>query len=177
MDRQQRKSVRKIIKQDKRMLRLREAFQNFPQYSMPFEDLAAELKLLHSQRQVSKLSINSPNFVKHLGSATTNDHAFRSRITEILVQCSGVRSNLTRTLEAIETYILNEYADYMKSLRTKEERKSFVSSLLEPYYDYLENVNVLVEQCKYYIDCIDKGGFMVRDMVQAYSVVYKYEPS
>lgn len=144
---------------------------------MPFEELAAEMKLLHSQRLVSQLSISSPNFVKSLGKAATNDHAFRSRITEILVQCSSVRSTLTRTLEALENYILNEYADYMKSLRTKEERRTFVSSLLESYYDYLENVNVLVEQCRYYIDCIDKGGFMVRDMVQAYSVVYKYEPS
>lgn len=67
---------------------------------------------------------------------------------------------LKRTLTALEDYILNEYANELKYLRTKDERPCIYFSILELYVAYLSGVQELVEICKYYLDCLDKGGFM-----------------
>lgn len=177
MDIQMRKSVRKILKKDKRMERLKRSFEENSMYNLPFEDIKDELKLLHKTRTINQLDVRSPTFVDKLSTASVADHSFRSRITEILVECAGVNSMLKRTLTALEDYILNEYANELKPLRTKDERRVFVASILEPYVAYLSGVQELVEICKYYLDCLDKGGFMSRDLVSAYSLVRKYEPS
>lgn len=176
MDTMKSERVERLLKKDERYKRIRESFRKLPQYSLPFDDYQAELKLLHSQRTLQKLDVNSPNFVKNLGTAATTDHAFRSRITEILVMCSSVRSNLSKTLDSFEKYVLHTYASDLKTLRTKEERKSFVQSFMHKFHQYLVDVESMVEICKYYVDNIDKGGYMVRELVQAYSVVRKFEP-
>lgn len=176
MDSKSMERVERILKKDERYKRIRDSFRKLPQYSLPFEDYVAEMKLLHSERTLHKLDISSPNFAKQLGKAATTDHSFRSRITEILVTCSSVRTNLSKTLDSFEKYVMNQYNADLKPLRTKDERKAFVHSLMYTFHQYLNDVESLVEICKYYIDNIDKGGYMVRELVQAYSTVRKFEP-
>ena len=168
--------IERLLKKDERYLRIKQSFRKLPQYSLPVEDYISEMKLLHKQRTLHKLDVASPNFARNLSSAATTDHSFRSRITEILVTCSSVRTNLAKTLESFEKYVLNQYNADLKSLRTKEERKAFVHTLMYKFHQYLIDVEALVEICKYYIDNIDKGGYMVRELVQAYSIVRKFEP-
>lgn len=175
MDKKTKERVERILQKDERYKRIRKSFRTLPQYSLCFDDLREELKILHSQRKLHKLEVVNPNFVKHLSDAATTDHSFRSRITEILVLCSSVRTSLSKTLDGFEKYVLNEYAADLRSISTKDERRHFVQGVMQDFYSYLYDVEQLVEICKYYIDNIDKGGYMVKELVQAFTVIRKFE--
>jgi DNA repair ATPase RecN len=168
--------IEKKLKKDERYKRLKEMFSTYPEYRLNFDDLMAELKVLHKGRKI--LSVPNPNagdFVKKLTEAAQHDHMFRSRIAEILVECSSVRSKLNKSLDAVTKHILHTYSTDLKSFRTKEERMNLVSTLLNKFYSYLYSVENIVDMCKVYIDNIDKGSYMVRELVQMHTTIAKFE--
>lgn len=175
LDKPSRERVRKILKKDPKLLRLKVSFRDLPQYNLDFDELKAEMRLLHSQRKLHRMSPNDPNFLRHMNEAAILDHSFRTRLTEIYVM--GVEANtlLSKTLKSMVDYLINEYANDLAKLRTKEERNQFVVGIMEPYYEYLTDAEQLLLICKSYFDNIDKGGFMVRDLVSAHQVIRKFE--
>lgn len=170
-----RDSLKRTIRRDQRVKRLKQAFDDLPQYRLPFDDLKKEMRLLHSQRKLHRLSPDSPNFIHELSEAALIDHGFRSRITEILVAGLEAKSNLAKTLKALTEYLIQEYATSMVKLRTKDERKQFIDSILNKFHSYLSNVEVLVDICRTYIDNIDKGGYTIRELNAAYQTLRKFE--
>lgn len=176
LDKKSMERLSRIIKKDERFERLKAAFIKLPQYSLPFGEYKDELKLMHSQRTLGKMDARSPKFVRSISDAATTDHAFRSRITEILVECASVNNSLSKTLQAFERYALYQYASDLKGLSTKDERKAFIEGLLSKFYSYLADVEEMVQICRYYIDNIDKGGYVVRELVEAHKILSKFDP-
>lgn len=177
MDKQLRDRVQRKLLKDERYLRIAEAFRKFPHFRLPFDEFKDELSLMHKQRTLGTLKAGSPNFVKKLHNSIINDHAFRSRATEILTECAKVRSSLSKMLEAFENYVTHEYSNDLKSLRTKDERKTFIRVALEAFYTYLTDAEEMVEICRLYIDNIDKGGYAVRELVESLKIISKFDPT
>lgn len=175
MDKQTRERVKRILKKDPKLLRLKKTFQDLPQYNLDFDDLKQEMKHLHSSRKLHSLEVNNPNFVRNLSKAAIVDHSFRTRLTEIQVMGLEATTLLSKTLNSMVDYLTNEYANDLSKLRTKEERKQFVVGIMEPYYEYLIDADQLLQICKSYIDNIDKGGFMITQLVNAHQVIRKFE--
>lgn len=168
--------IEKKVKKDEKLTRLRKMFSTYPEYRLPFEEIAAELKLLHKGRKLNSVpNPNSGNFVAKLSEAAIHDHTFRSRISEILVECSSVKTKLSKSLDAVTKHILHTYSTDLKAFRTKEERMNFINTLLSKFYTYLHSVENIVDICKVYIDNIDKGSYMVRELVQMHTTIAKFE--
>lgn len=176
LDKKSMERLSRIIKKDERFDRLKTSFTKLPQYSLPFDEYKEELKLMHKQRKLHGVDARSPKFVRSISDAAITDHAFRSRITEILVECASVNNSLSKTLHAFERYALYQYASDLKGLSTKDERKAFIEGLLSKFYSYLSDVEEMVQICRYYIDNIDKGGYVVRELVEAHKILSKFDP-
>ncbi len=175
MDRMSKERVQRIIKKDPKLLRLKKSFSTLPQYRIDFEELQSEMKNLHRMRKLQKLSADDPNFVRKISEAAITDHSFRTRLTEILVIGYEASANLNKTLNSLTDYMLTEYADDLSKLRTKEERRQFITSVLDKFYSYVQDAELLIQICKSYIDNIDKGGFMIRELVLAHQTIRKFE--
>lgn len=175
MDKLSKERVQRLIKKDPKFERLKKAFRTLPQYKIDFDELHREMKNLHQLRTLNKLRADDPNFVRKLSDAAINDHSFRTRLTEILVIGFEASSSLNKALNSLVDYILTEYANDLAKLRTKEERKQFVANVLTRYYEYVQDAELLIQICKSYIDNIDKGGFLVRELVQAHQTIRKFE--
>jgi hypothetical protein len=167
--------VQRLIKKNEKLLRFKKAFSTLPQYRIDFEDLHSEMKNLHRMRKLQLLRSDDPNFIKNLSGAAIHDHSFRSRLTEILVIGYEASANLNKTLNSLTDYLLSEYANDLSKLRTKEERKQFIGSILDNFYDYLRDAELLITIAKAYIDNIDKGGYTIKELVQAHQVIRKFE--
>lgn len=167
--------VQRLIKKDVKLIRFKKAFSTLPQYRIDFEELQGEMKNLHRMRKLHSLKSDDPNFVRKISDAAITDHSFRSRLTEILVVGYEASANLNKTLNSLTDYLLSEYANDLAKLRTKEERKQFIGSILDNFYDYLRDAELLITIVKAYIDNIDKGGYTVKELVQAHQVIRKFE--
>jgi len=167
--------VQRLIKKDPKFKRLKVAFRTMPQYKIDFEELHEEMKTLHRLRKLQHLKADDPNFVRKISEAAIADHSFRTRLTEIIVIGYEASSNLNKTLNSLVDYLLTEYANDLAKLRTKEERKQFVSGCLATFYEYVQSAELLIQICKSYIDNIDKGGFMIRELVLAHQTIRKFE--
>lgn len=169
------KTIVELIRKNKRYKRLLETFDNAKIYNIPCERLIGELKDIHSLREVRRLSIRDPDYVDKLLNANAQDQAQRSRCTEILMQCLEVTEKLNRALAALKDYLLLEFSDHLRPLRTKEERLLVLNVALRKFSRFLENVAVVKGIADLVIADIDKAGWSMRASIDALKVTRKTE--
>jgi hypothetical protein len=88
--------VRAIIKKDKRYKRFDELCATNTDWHIPYDEWRLECRSLHSGRKVKRLKTSSARFARQLVSAVANETAVRSRLTEMLVQCTTVHAQISR---------------------------------------------------------------------------------
>lgn len=174
-DKERVKNVRRSIKKSKRYIKLRTAFEDLPQYSLPLDAWRKELKLNHSLREVSKLDPTHPNFGKKLQIAVVREQSTRSRCAEMLVSCTLVKKSLSKTLKHFEDWVLMEYAMELKVYSTVKERQRLVELIIRPFKVYLENAEEVADELKIYIEDIDKAGYVVKSLVDTWTVITQNE--
>lgn len=165
--------LRTVLRKDKRYKRLKNSFDTSDLYQIPFDEYKQEIRNLHKMRLIHKLSISSPVFAKSLGEAAIKDTTLRHRYTEILSIASEAHHTLSNVLESFEAYFLIKYSHELVSLRTKEERKNFIKAVMNTMNTYLEDTANLIKFTKIHIEDIDKAGYVIKNLVDAYALIAK----
>lgn len=165
---------RRII-EDSRYKKFKRNFETSDYFNLPFKTIEDELSLLHSTRPSRKLKElkHSPGYIEHVLNALMTDLSNRSRFTEILVACINAEHRLKDGLQALTDYIQVEYATELSRWRTKDERKSFLTVVLRPFYRYLDQVQLLKMKLELIIADIDKAGYFLKDAIQALELISK----
>lgn len=161
------KRVVELLRADKRYKRLLDTFNTASIYNIPLETLIEEVKRIHSLREIRRLSPRDADFVDKLINANTHDQSSRSRLTEILIQCVHVTLKLTNATDALKQHFLLEYSDQLRQFRTKEERIMVLNIALRKFRTYIDNVENLKALTELVISDIDKGGWSLRNSIQA----------
>jgi hypothetical protein len=156
------KTIVELIHKNKRYTRLLETFNSAKLYNIPCESLISELKDIHSLREVRRLDTRDAEYVDKLLNANTHDQAQRSRCTEIMMRCVEVTEKLNRALAALKDYLLLEFSDHLRPLRTKEERLLVIKVALRKFSRFLENVAVVKGVADLVIADIDKAAWSMR---------------
>lgn len=164
------KTVVTILHRDKRYKRLLDTFNTASLYNIPREKLIAELKDIHSLREVRRLNVRDPEYVDKLLNANAHDQAQRSRCTEILMSCVHVTEQLNRALSALKDHLLLEYSDQLRQFRTKEERMQVLNIALRKFTRFLDNIKVLHALTELVIGDIDKAAWAMRASIEALKI-------
>lgn len=166
-------NLRSKLVKDKRYKKLKATFSTSDLFQIPFDEYKDELKTLHKLRTVHKLKVNHPNFGRNLSEAAIKDSANRHRYSEILVVAIEANTTLSKMLESFESYFLIRYAQDIKILRTKEERKSFIKAVMSKMHRYLDDTDELIRIIRILIEDIDKTGYTLKHLVDAYAIYAK----
>jgi hypothetical protein len=162
---------------DKRYKRLADTFESRRMFSLPFDEYRDEIQTLHKSRKLHKLKgVGDPNFGKHLIEAAIGDQSKRHRYVEILTIVKDANSSLYKMLDSFESYYLIKHADRLRAIRTKDERKQFIRSVLNKFHKYLTETEQLIDILNIYIEDIDKAGYLVTNLVRAYETISKRDP-
>lgn len=165
--------LKDLIRRDKRVKRVKSAFDNERIYSIPFDEYKDEIKMLHRRRKIHTLSIGSPTFGRELSGAAIEETAIRHRYTEIMGMCVEGNETLKSVLESLERYIMSSFSENLKFLKTKEERRGMIQSILAPFYKYLNQTDTIIKILRLHIEDIDKTGYTVTNLVKAYEIIAK----
>ena len=160
--------IRKTIRSDSRLLRLDDAFNTLPEFSLNTVELYEEINRIHMVRKTRHLNRKSASFTQDIIDGLLDDQAHRSRLSEIMMGCVHVARNLSGTLETMEGHLLSEYSDLLSSIRTKTERQTFVrANVLNKYMKYVDRVDRVKVAAETVIIDIDKAGYMYRNLIEA----------
>lgn len=167
-DKQDMLRIKRVILKDKKVVRLEKAFSELADYNLPFRDMYEEIERIHMTRKTRHLDKSSSTFVQDIMDGMINDQSSRSRLTEILMSCVHAGRNLSSTLETLEGYLSIEYADQLRSIRTKGERVSFLRHhVLSKYHKYIDRVDRIKEAADLVMTDIDKAGFVYRNIIES----------
>ena len=162
--------IRKLIKADKRYKRIKENFETLPVYNMAIDQHNKDLDMYHKSRPVRLLNPDSPKFMDKLVRASVDDQAYRSRIIAIQKDCIRSQLTLEATVKAFTDYVLLEYSEELKGLRTKEERLMIVRTTLAPFERHIMRVTALKQCCELVIKDIDQAAWSLKLLVSTLEI-------
>lgn len=92
------------------------------------------------------------------------DQGYRSRLSEICLQCNRASAKLRRAIEQLQTYMLVRYYDEIRELglRTKEERTNLIDTVLTDVFQFVEGIEEVVEAAETIIEDIDKAHYSLK---------------
>lgn len=158
----------KTLLNDKRVQRLKAAFDELPEYNLPLKALRDEAEMIHKIRKTRFLNASDPNFSTHVVEALLLDQQHRARLTEMLMSCISVTRNLGHAIDNLEGYLLMQYSSEISCIRTKQERVDFIKHvILKDCVRYIQKVSMLKEILDVVILDIDKAGFMYKNLISA----------
>ena len=97
--------------------------------------------------------------------------AYRSRLSEICIQCTRITAKIKIASEKLKDYIQVTYSESIKeSGRTKEERSIVVNSLLHEANAYINRISSVVEMAEILIADIDKQHYSLKLTLDALSL-------
>lgn len=167
--------AKRRIRQDPKYKRLKRALEELPVFRVPLEEITDELKFIQSSRKIRALRVSNPKFHTELIEAVLLDQSNRSRITEILIDCTAARSSIDRAITSFKDYALIEYCDLLKMFSTKAERLTFVEGVLRTFITFIQRIEELERKCRYVIEDIDKAGYSTKHIVDVWKTVYVTE--
>jgi hypothetical protein len=168
--REQLQLLKRTLYKDERLLRLKEAFNNLPEYRMDFKDLHDEIDTMMTTRPLRSLN-RKDNFVDNLVEAMMVDQQYRTRVTEILMSCVKTEKHLSRSVDHLSDYLKTEYHSNIYSLyKTKADRESFVDYVLRKFIVYLDKIDELKQRCALLTGDIDKAGYMFKGLLESVQI-------
>lgn len=162
--------LKRTIRKDERVLRLKDAFRSLPEYRMNFQVLHEELEVMMNTRPLRSLQ-RKKNFLENIVESMMTDQQYRTRITEILLACVKTEKNLARSLSQIKDYLKTRYYTQIYSVfRAKADRDSFIDHVLSQYSMYIDKVDELKQRCNLCISDIDKAGYMFKGLLESLQI-------
>lgn len=162
-------SLISVLRKDKRVLKLKRTFDSVPYFNLPYETLIEEIENIHEVRKVRVLKAKE-NSIDKIIQANIQDQSFRSRLVEISMNALKAQRRLDSAITSLTNYILIEYSENLKVVKTKEERMRLLSISLEPFNRYLKRMNEIKEQADMVIHDIDKAAYSLKLTVDALKV-------
>lgn len=163
-------SLVKSIQADARFRRLVNLFEESPLYKIPFKQLHEEIESLHRTRPVRILNRDDPRFIEKIVDASIRDQSYRSRLTEISVQCYRSASSLQDALDAMRSHILFTFSSQMKVIRTKDERLQVIDLAMAPLLKHVRQCDRLKTTAEMVIGDIDKAAWSLKLLVSSYEL-------
>lgn len=167
------KAVKRLLVNDKRFLRLKEAFETLPAYNLNTDEIEEEILHMHESRKIRRLrkQLGGAGFIDEVVKALLQDQEIRSRLTEILVACLGSTRKLEEACKAFESYAIVEYSDRLSALGTKGERQQFIEACLLPFYRYLRVLEKIQLKARLVIEDIDKSAYTLKNTIEAVKLI------
>ena len=159
-------SLVKMLRRDKRYLRLKESFDTLPLFNMPIDQYHKDIDMYHKSRPIRNLNPANPKIVDQLLRASIDDQGYRSRVVAIIMECVRASASLESAVDAYKEYVLVHYSEDLKSLRTKEERMMVIKTAVGSFQKYINKVQVLRDCCDLLVKDIDQGAWSLKLSVQ-----------
>lgn len=169
------RALKLTLSRDKRYMRLKNAFDTLPMFSIDTSALTDEVMLLNSMRQVRKLNSTSPDFIDRVIKAGLKDQSYRSRMAEILSESVRIRRTVETALDSFTDYAMTRFKDQLSSYRSLSERQSLLRSLLTTEYKYLHDILTLQTVIQTLLEDIDKAHWTLKTIVEAVKLIYTPE--
>lgn len=151
------RSFREDIKEDKHYIRY-VAIRATAAKALPYEKLCAEIDLIMVARQVRAYAVSKLQ-PRELLSVSMDEISHRARSSEILLVAKRSRSSLADVLDGVWNHVNVEYGEHLKEFKTKSERDGAVTSCFRMGYEFLGNLDSLIEQTEIIIKDIDQCSF------------------
>ena len=155
-------AVVNALKADKRVLRLKSNFDTKAIFNLDTARLYDEILSYHKIREIRRLNPQEPKFLEHLLKANTDDQTYRSRMTEIMVECGRANSVLEKSVDYLTQYFITAYSPELKSYRTAVERAYVIKAALKPFYDYINEVTSVKEAALMVVKDIDTAAWSLK---------------
>jgi hypothetical protein len=163
--------VQEKIHRNKKFKRLLEAFRTNKLYAIKLDDYKAEILTLHQSRSVRTLikfcEDRETKLVDEVIRANLIDQGQRSRLTEILIHCTRASVALGESLKVFKEYALVYYDPYLKKIKTKGERSSFLDTCLSDMTGYISDCDLVCNLAKLVVSDIDQAGFSLKRTIDA----------
>lgn len=135
------------------------------QKTITLDEYVAECQTLHASRLSTKISDSKGQFSPQmLMDANAIDLSSRSRMAFIAANLKLRLSKLESAMDAIDSYIVNQYGSQIQA-RTIDERKKFVHRVLKNYVQYIDECKAGLSFIEALMKDIDQSGFSMRNMV------------
>lgn len=175
MNREQLDRIRRMVRKDEKYKRFSKAADHNPALHIPYDELHEELERIHRTRAMRVLT-REKRFTEKLIDAMLTDAQSRARCADILSTCLKVTGNFHETLTNLRDYLVIEYSEQLGTrVRTKEERRAFMESVLRPFYRYVYKVEQLEKHARLVVEDIDKAGYTFTNLVNAAKLLGKPE--
>lgn len=160
--------IKRTMRKDRRVKKLDTAFADLHEFNLPIRALYEEVESIHKVRKTRTLDRHSDTFTHDVVEGLLDDTAKRARLTEILVMCVKVLSNLKDTLGSLEGYMIIEYATELRSIPTKGERTNFLSHhVLSKFHKYVGRVERIKAMTELVMVDIDKASYAYSNLMKA----------
>jgi hypothetical protein len=163
-------SIVNALKADKRVERLRNNFDTKAIFNLDTAKLYDEILSYHMIRGIRRLNPQEPKFLEQLLKANTDDQTYRSRMTEIMVECGRANAILEKSVDYLTQYFITAYSPELKSYRTAAERAYVIRAALKPFHDYITEVVSVKEAAALVVKDIDNGAWSLRMSVDVMKI-------
>lgn len=111
------------------------------------------------------------DLLKHLIDENLRAQAYRSRLSEICVQCARVSAQLTNANDKIKDWISIKYGEELKQCgRTKDERMVVINALLRPSLELVKSLELVTSMALVIIQDIDKQHYSLKLTVDSLNI-------
>jgi hypothetical protein len=167
-------TLRDKILRNKKYKRLLESFQTNKLYNIPLDKYKEEILTLHQSRSVRTMirfcEDSTSKLVDEIIKANIQDQSQRSRMSEIHLHCIRASSALTEAIKAFREYALIHYDPYLRRIKTKGERSTFIDTCLSDMSDYLSDCELVINLTAIVIKDIDAAGWSYERTIKALSL-------
>jgi hypothetical protein len=129
---------------------------------------------LHQSRNIRTLvnfrEDKTSKFVDEVIHSNLIDQGQRSRLAEILIQCTRASCALSDALKLFKEYAIIRYDPYLNKIKTKGERSSFIDVCLSEMTEYINDCELVINLAKIVINDIDQAGWTLTRTINALSL-------
>lgn len=140
---------------------------------LPYESLCDEIAMIQAVRQ-ARTSVHNMS-PKNLLDVSLDEISQRARLTEILVKAKRASAMIQPVVDGLWHHITGTYAEELKSFRTKGERESAISAVLNKGYVLIAELDNLITQCELVIKEIDQTSFALSRIATLFELTIRHE--
>lgn len=137
--------------------------------------LQDEILNLHSCRPVRSLKAGDSKLIDKVIRANIEDQGSRSRLTEIMIQCSRVAQSIDNAIDAFRDHCILTYPKSLGQFKTKGERENAIYASLREFRAYVDELMTIHSMAELVVKDIDQAGFSLKRTVDAMSLHFSPE--
>lgn len=158
------------LKADSRVQRLKANFDTKSIFNIDTAKLYDEILAYHKIREIRRLNPQEPRFLEMVLKANVDDQTYRSRMTEIMIECGRAATLLQKSIDYLSQYFITAYAPELKTYRTASERQYVIQAALKSFQDYVVEVTSVKDAAALVVKDIDNGAWSLRMSVDVMKI-------